>query len=45
MAFVRSGLIVDEITDVLREVITALQAVKDALIDLDVRVKVLENER
>ena len=45
MAFVRSGLIVDEITDVLREVITALQVVKDALIDLDVRVKVLENER
>ena len=44
MAFVRSGLIVDEITDVLKEVITALQAVKDALIDLDVRVKVLENE-
>ena len=45
MAFVRSGLIVDDITDVLREVITALQAVKGALVELDERVKVLENER
>lgn len=34
----------DEITDVLKEVITALQAVEGALVELDERVKVLENE-
>ena len=44
MAFVRNGQIVDEITDVLKEVVTALQAVKTALVELDERVKVLENE-
>ena len=45
MAFVRSGLIVDELADVLKEVITALQAVKGALVELDNRVRILENER
>ena len=45
MAFVRSGLIVDELADVLKEVITALQAVKGALLELDNRVRILENER
>ena len=45
MAFVRNGQIVDEIADVLKEVVTALQAVKGALVELDDRVRVLENER
>ena len=45
MAFVRNGQIVDEIADVLKEVVTALQAVKGALVELDDRVRILENER
>ena len=35
----------DEIADVLKEVVTALQAVKGALVELDDRVRILENER
>jgi hypothetical protein len=45
VAFVRNGQIVDEIADVLKEVVTALQAVKGALVELDDRVRILENER
>ena len=45
MAFARNGQIVDEIADVLKEVVTALQAVKGALVELDDRVRILENER
>tara|TARA_R110002126_G_C10183158_1_gene475202 strand:- start:174 stop:311 length:138 start_codon:yes stop_codon:yes gene_type:complete len=45
VAFVRNGQIVDEIAEVLKEVINALHAVKGALVELDERVKVLENER
>ena len=43
--FVRNGQIVDELADVLKEVITALQAIKGALVELDNRVRILENER
>ena len=44
MAFVRSGVIVDELTDILKQVIDALQAVKGALVELDNRVRILEHE-
>ena len=44
MGFARNGLIVDELTDILKEVIEALQAVKGALVELDIRVRILENE-
>jgi hypothetical protein len=35
---------VDEITDVLKELITALEAIKGALVELDNRVRILEHE-
>jgi hypothetical protein len=35
---------VDEITDVLRDLITALEAIKGALVELDNRVRILEHE-
>ena len=44
VAFVRNGQIVDELTDILKEVIEALQAVKGALVELDNRVRILEHE-
>jgi hypothetical protein len=44
VAFVRNGVIVDELTDILKEVIEALQAVKGALVELDNRVRILEHE-
>jgi hypothetical protein len=44
VAFVRNGQIVDELTDILKEVIEALQAVKGALVELDSRVRILEHE-
>lgn len=44
MGFVRNGPIVDELTDILKEVIDALQAVKAALFELDNRVRILEHE-
>ena len=44
MAFVKNGVIVDELTDILKEVIEALQAVKGALVELDNRVRILEHE-
>ena len=44
MGFVRNGQIVDELTDILKEVIEALQAVKRALVELDSRVRILEHE-
>jgi hypothetical protein len=44
VAFVRSGVIVDELTDILKQVIDALQAVKGALVELDNRVRILEHE-
>jgi hypothetical protein len=36
---------VDELADVLKDLITALEAVKEALVELDNRVRILENER
>jgi hypothetical protein len=45
VGFAKSGVIVDELADVLKEVITALEAVKGALVELDNRVRILENER
>ena len=45
VAFVRNGQIVDEpITDILKDVINALEAIKGALIDIDNRIWKLENE-
>jgi hypothetical protein len=44
VVFARNGLIVDELTDILKEVIEALQAVKGALVELDSRVRILEHE-
>ena len=44
MGFVKNGVIVDELTDILKEVIEALQAVKGALVELDNRVRILEHE-
>lgn len=35
----------DELADVLKDLITALEAVKGALVELDNRVRILENER
>lgn len=46
MAFVRNGQIVDEpLTDILKDVINALEAIKGALIEIDNRIWKLENER
>ena len=39
-----NGVIVDELTDVLKEVIEALKAVQGALVELDSRVRILEHE-
>jgi hypothetical protein len=44
VASVKNGVIVDELTDILKEVIEALQAVKRALVELDNRVRILEHE-
>jgi hypothetical protein len=44
VGFVKNGVIVDELTDILKEVIEALQAVKGALVELDNRVRILEHE-
>ncbi len=46
VAFVRNGVIVPEpIHDILKDVIQALEAIKNALIDIDHRIWKLENER
>ena len=46
VAFVRNGVIVPEpIHDILKDVINALEAIKNALIDIDHRIWKLENER
>lgn len=46
MGFARNGLIVDEpLTDILKDVINALEAIKGALIEIDNRIWKLENER
>ena len=45
VAFVRNGVIVDEpITDILKDVINALEAIKSALVSIDNRIWKLENE-
>lgn len=44
MGSASNGVIVDELTDILKEVIEALQAVKGALVELDNRVRILEHE-
>jgi len=44
VGFARNGAIVDELTDILKEVIEALHAVKGALVELDNRVRILEHE-
>jgi hypothetical protein len=45
VAFVRNGQIVDEpITDILKDVINALEAIKSALVSIDNRIWKLENE-
>jgi hypothetical protein len=46
VASVRNGVIVPEpIHDILKDVIQALEAIKNALIDIDHRIWKLENER
>jgi hypothetical protein len=44
VASVRNGQIVDELTDVLKDLINALEAIKGAIIELDNRVRILEHE-
>jgi hypothetical protein len=45
VGFARSGVIVDEpITDILKDVINALEAIKGALVSIDNRIWKLENE-
>lgn len=45
MGFARNGVIVDEpITDILKDVINALEAIKGALVSIDNRIWKLENE-
>jgi hypothetical protein len=44
VAFVRNGQIVDELTDVLKDLINALEAIKGAIVELDRRVRILEHE-
>lgn len=46
MGFAKNGAIVDEpLTDILKDVINALEAIKGALIEIDNRIWKLENER
>jgi hypothetical protein len=45
VSFVRNGMTVDEpITDILKDVINALEAIKGALVSIDYRIWKLENE-
>jgi hypothetical protein len=44
VAFVRNGQIVDELTDVLKDLTNALEAIKGAIVELDRRVRILEHE-
>ena len=45
VGFARNGVIVDEpITDILKDVINALEAIKGALVSIDNRIWKLENE-